>query len=223
MEKQRIGKPWYVPVPDAEWHALSPEQQDYTKTLYAGQKGGKPTSGGNGNGTSTTPAPAKVELRPNYDLLGIRNWTEDVTSPTTGRVFLANRVRDCLVYQLDVKKDQWWISRATKGFVKAKIDKLNDDTPEDFVYERDPLFVAKKVRVEDEEIMLWTIQRQPKNETERQRIRNKFGVNPQTIPYLAKKDCRKCGGTGAYTISSYPGDPVYEPLTESVECGCSYE
>lgn len=222
----KIERPHFVRIPDAEWHALTSADQDYLRTLWQPARAGAHGKG-KATGSKNPPPPAPLNpgsvLKPNYDLLGVRNWTEDVVSTTTGKMFLANRVRDCLVYQLDVAKNQWWASRATKGFIKAKIDKLNDDTPEDFVYEKNPLFVAKKVRVENEELMLWVIQRQPKDVNERERIRNKFGINPQTVPYLAKKDCPKCNGKGSYTISSYPGDPVYEPLTESVECECSYE
>lgn len=233
-----LKKPHYVVMSESDWKSLTDDQQQATLNNYAlvKAKGGRetissqpprtPSPSGDGTAAKKAPEP-KVEATPEStpDLAGIRNWTEAVV--TASRVISAERIRNCIIYQLDVKKDPWYTMRLTKGFVKAKAEKLDDDTPEDFVWEKEPLLREKKIRTEENgsivEMMITKIERQPKNNAERIKIRERFGVNPQTIPFLAKKGCSKCSGTGVYSVSSYPGDPVYERLTESVECSCSYE
>jgi hypothetical protein len=231
-EAIRIKKPQYVRITEEDWNALTPDQQVQTDLLFKAQLQ-------NGRKATPSPAPAASVVKqtvaipiqaqpeivreetsdsdPLEGLLGIRRWVEPV-----GRIS-GDRLRNCIIYQLDEKKDPWYISRMTKGFVRAKAEKLDADTPDDYVWEKNPLFKMRKVRDGDSEYMVWGIERKPKNEAERKRIREKFGVTSQTIPYLAKPTCPKCKGTGEYSLSSYPGDPVYEVLSEAVECDCSYE
>jgi hypothetical protein len=154
----------------------------------------------------------------------LRNWNEAVTTKEGG-IIPGSRLRDCIIFLLDVRKDPWYTMRLTRGFVMRNAAKIDADVPEDanLYTAENPLLGMRRIRTEDYEVMISTIERQPSTEEERVIIREKFGVTSSTISYLAKKDCEKCKGAGLYEVSSYPNDPVYRRLTESVECGCSYE
>lgn len=174
------------------------------------------------------PTPAKkieeVSVTPTTKGSGIRSWVDPVVTKG-GQIIMGSRIRVCVLYQIEVRKDPWYTMNLTKGFILNKADKLDADTPEDadlFVGDN-PLLGLKKIRTEDYETVVSKLLRDPKDEEERQIIKNKFGVTPDTIPYLAKKDCVKCEGSGKYSTSSYPGDPLRERLTETIECSCSYE
>ena len=157
-------------------------------------------------------------------LYGLRNWTESVEVRGKG-VFAGSRIRECILYQCDVRRDPWYMMNLSKGFIMNKADKLDADTPDDaYLYLGDnPLFGLKKHREEDYETTINTILRMPETEEERQIIKMKLGVTPGTFKWLVKKDCPKCKGTGKYDVSSYPGDKLLERLEESIECECAYE
>ncbi len=225
----KFVKPQYVTAYTKEdWDKLTAEEQHATDENYkiamAGGKAAPKLAPRKSAATAEAPATTAVSEAQTPELSGIRNWQEDITL-ASGRTIKAERIRNCIIYQLDIRKDPWYSMRLTRGFVKAKAEKLDEDTPEDVVdyVGKNPLLGLRMVRSENGEWMISIILRRPKNEAERTRLRDKFGVNPQTIPYLAKKDCQKCKGTGEYEMSSYPGDPVYKVLTEAVECPCSYE
>lgn len=157
-------------------------------------------------------------------LYGLRNWTESVEIRGKG-VYAGSRIRECILYLLDVKKDPWYMMNLSKGFIMAKADKLDADTPDDAsLYLGDnPLFGIKKFRDDDYETVINEILRFPESEEERQIIKQKFGVTTAVYKWLVKKDCPKCKGTGKYDVSSYPGDKLLERLEESIECECAYE
>lgn len=236
MDSHKTLKPRWVNLSDADWDALTPEQQraadlNFQLQRIGGNKAATAVSAPSAVAVPDAPSPAAqperaevtvTSLRSPDELHGIRNWTEFVTTKE-GKTIPASRIRDCIVFQLDIRKDPWWSARMTRGFVKSQAEKLDADTPDDFVYEKNPLFGFKRVRSESGDYLISTIERMPQNEQERKRIRDKFGVTSETVAFLAKRSCQKCKGTGVYDVSSYPGDPVYSRLTETVECECSYE
>lgn len=140
-------------------------------------------------------------------------------------VYAGSRLRECILYLLDVKKDSWYMMNLSKGFIMAKADKLDADTPDDaYLYLGDnPLFGLKKFRDDDYETVINEVLRMPETEEERFIIKQKLGVTPGTFKWLVKKDCPKCKGTGKYDVSSYPGNALLERLEESIECTCAYE
>jgi hypothetical protein len=157
-------------------------------------------------------------------LYGLRNWTESVEIRGKG-VYAGSRIKECILYLIDVKKDPWYMMNLSKGFIMAKADKLDADTPDDaYLYlGNNPLFGLKKFRDDDYETVINEVLRYPESEEERHIIKQKLGVTPGTFKWLVKKDCPKCKGTGKYDVSSYPGNALLERLEESIECECAYE
>lgn len=157
-------------------------------------------------------------------LYGLRNWTESVEIKGRG-VIPGSRIRECILYQYEIRKDPWYMMNLSKGFIMMKADKLDADTPDDAgLYLGDnPLFGLKKFRDDDYETVINEVLRFPDSEEERQIIKQKLGVTPGTFKWLVKKDCPKCKGTGKVDVSSYPGNKLLERLEEAIECVCAYE
>src|SRR5271154_1058826 len=153
------------------------------------------------------------------ELTGILAWNIDESVEGIS----GKRIRDCIWYQLKVRKHPWYVHNLSRGFVLRNVKRLDDDTPPDFVYDPDPLFGFNVIHNEDGDVRVGTVLRAPKNEAERIKIREEYGVSWKTIKFLAKKDCPVCKGKGQYSASAYPGDPIYGRLTETIECNCSYE
>lgn len=165
--------------------------------------------------------PAEVDAKPNAspELKGVRNWTESVGG------IPADRIRDCIIYQLDVKKDQWWIKNATRAYVRRNVQKLVDETPEDYAWSADPLYGTYTLHLDGETYSGTRLRRDPRTPEERQQVREKDGgrMVDDTVKRLAKKDCQTCRGGGYIEVSSYPGDPIYHRLTETHVCRCVSE
>lgn len=211
-----LTKPIFVHLSDADWKALSDVQQRAAINNFAlfkatGAKGKPPTAPTPTTATAPAPEAAKDELT------GIRNWNESV------RGISGERLRNCVIYQLDVVKNQWYALRLTRKFVRDQAERLDGDTPEDYVFDPDPLFGTITFHGEEGDTKVEAVLRYPKTEKERIKIRDKYGVNYKTIKFLVKKNCPRCKGKGTYSVSAYPGDPVYGRLTETIECSCSYE
>jgi|SRR5208282_1260425 len=206
------SRPQYVKLTDAHWDALTPAQQDACEANFKAGLGGKGVPA-----AASAPAPAEDNNEPGPELVGIRNWNEPIGGIS------AERLRNCIIYLLDVKKDAWYTQRLTRGFVRSQAERIDADVPEDYVWEVDPLVGQKTVHLDEGDRTIPIIRRKPRDKAERKKIKSKFGVNVSSIPYLAKADCPQCHGTGYYYVSSYPDDPVYSKLQEAVECRCSYE
>jgi hypothetical protein len=219
------------PLTKDEWAAMSEEEQ---RQKY------EEKTGRSAQPVSISPAPLIVVSTPtakptvktaqapkaptNKPAVGrLRNWNESVKTKD-GRIISGERLCACIQYLLDVRRDPWYSMHLTKGFVLKQADKLDADTPEDVHYYlgNKPLFGLKRIQEETYEVLISTILRHPENEEERLHIREKFGVTIATRPYLTKKDCPKCKGKGVFEVSSYPDDPLYERLGESVDCDCSF-
>lgn len=153
---------------------------------------------------------------------GIRNWTESVQGVS------AERIRNCILYLLDVKKDPWYISNCNnKAFVRRMVLKMDEQVPEDYHYDPNAVLGTKRQHIDGENhpVVITIVQKDAKDITEKDRkeLREKYGVCDQTIRYLAKQDCKKCNGTGFVEISDYPDDPLYAKLASWDSCYCVWE
>ena len=222
MTRSKTPCPFYAPV---EIQAAWENWNEATRTIWRNQ---------NPPGTKTfvkpkdAPIPeagtyAKTESGKIVTVLeekGVTDWDRDME--LNGKIIPAKRIRYAVLELIG--KSKWYAENMSNGFVERMLAKiLADSTPGWEPLEADPLFGVTKYKNEDEELELVTVRRQPRNEEERVKIREKFGVSWKTIKFLAKKDCPKCKGKGQYSASAYPGDPIYGRLTETVECSCSYE
>jgi hypothetical protein len=162
----------------------------------------------------------QIKKKTPQNFYGIRNWTTDI-SPYT-----ATRIRNVILYLLEVKKDPWYLAHCNnRAFVERNIDKMNAQVPEEFVWDPDGVIQSRRIHVpgESQPVVLTVIDHMPETEEERVELRDRFGVCDQTIKYLAKQDCKDCHGTGFINVSDYPGDPLYEKLASSDACHCLWE
>lgn len=170
--------------------------------------------------TAQKPAEGPSAEKPQSKLTGLRNWNVDESVDGIS----GSRIRDCIIYQLDFRKADFYTKNLTRGFVLRNAKRLHEDTPEDYVYDPDPLVGEVTKHLDGGETFKQTlILRAPRDDAERRRIRDRYGVNSYTIRFLAKPGCPVCRGTGYQYVSAYPGDPVYSKLTEAVECACIHE
>lgn len=157
-------------------------------------------------------------------LIGIRDWKESIE----GSGVTPERLRDCIIFHLDVSKDKWWVPRINtgRGFLrggKGKIARMLDDSvPKEYTYEADSVVGWKSKPIEDSEdrTVVKFVRRQPNNDDERELIRAHFGVTKYSRRYLAKKDCKKCSGTGKFKAAAYADNPK---LLVTVVCSCIEE
>jgi hypothetical protein len=146
----------------------------------------------------------------------IRQWNEDIDGVS------AERLRNCIVYQLDVRKREYWIKNMVPAVIRMKAHELDDETPPGWAPpEANPLIVEKTLP--DGETKITVITRELATDAERKIVRDRYGVTSYTIPKLAKKDCAKCKGTGYYNLPTYPDHPVYKKYEDTVTCECVSE
>jgi hypothetical protein len=222
MIRTKTQCPWYAPVEiQAAWDSWTEATRTMwrnqnppgTKTFSTPKDASVPEAGTYGKTATGKIAPVLVEKH-------VTEWDRDME--LDGKIIPAKRIRYAVLELIG--KSKWYAENMSNGLVERMLAKIiADSTPGWEPLEADPLFGVTKYKNEDEELELATIRRAPKNEEERIKIRDKFGVNYKTIKFLVKKDCSKCKGRGTYSVSAYPGDPVYGRLTETVECSCSYE
>lgn len=148
-------------------------------------------------------------------LKGLRNWKESVDG------IPAARIRDCIVFLLDVKRDPWYISNCNnRAFVERNAAKMNACVPEDYHWEPNPLVGWRTKYIDDQAVLQTFIARDPKTEEERRKIWNQFDIGDSTIPYIADPTCEACHGKGYVYVSSYPDDPLRVKIEESYYCPC---
>lgn len=155
-------------------------------------------------------------------LTGIRNWTEPVNG------IPASRVRDCIIFLLDVKKDAWYRANCNnRAFVFRFAQQMHEQTPEDYRYDPNAVLGVKRQHIDGEQqpVLLIVVQKPIEEITEKDRkeLRDKYGVCDATVHFLAKRDCSDCHGKGFVDVSDYPGDPIYEKLASSEPCHCLWE
>ena len=195
-------------------HKYAPPRKGSEKTKADGTEAPQPEP------TAKKPADGPSAKKPQSKLTGIRNWNVDESVDGIS----GSRIRDCIIYQLDVRKADFYTRNLTRGFVLRNAKRLHEDTPDDWVYDPDPLVGEVTKHLDGGETFKQTlILRAPRDDAERRKIRDKFGVTSYTSRFLAKPGCPVCRGTGYHYVSSYPGDPVYSRLAETLECRCSHE
>src|SRR5271154_122023 len=129
-----------------------------------------------------TPAPKAAEAKKGpRKPAGIRDWNESVGGVS------AKRMKNCIVYHLDVAKGGWWATKINtkgRGFLRNEkmARQMDADTPEDFdfgfVYDPDSLIKMRTIHVdgESEPRIRMRVARMPRSEDERTQIRDRFGV-----------------------------------------------
>jgi hypothetical protein len=199
-------------IPDSQWDVMT---EDERQRLVLGVQGAAMIASANGTAVAEQPALDLPEAKPLED---IRDWNEEVDGIS------GERLRNCIIYQLDVRKKDWWVKNMSIAHVRRNAKALDEETPPGWAPKSaDTLIVERTQRIDGEDVTIYEINRDPKNDEERQRIRKRFGVNSVTIKRLTKKDCKKCNGTGYYAQSSYPGQGCLEKLSDTVTCECVFE
>lgn len=149
---------------------------------------------------------------------GLCEWSEPISG-------CSNPVRlgDCIYYQRHIKKNDYFIKKLSRGYVLEQWKRVVSDTPEDYVYDLDPLWGKK--RSHDTETGGTTeqtvLRRKPKNQNEREEIRVKMPHMPKiAVEALFKSPCPYGCDKGYVEVSNYPDDPVLKRLTSSEPCRC---
>jgi hypothetical protein len=210
----RLLKPFKLRyISDDEWNNYSDDQREKLIQGIQTAPTRKATDG------AAAPQPALGVMNPNASttvLSDLRNWADDVDG------IPAERIRNCVIFQLDVKKDKFYQMNLTEGYIRRKARKLHEDTPPNWQPpEKNPLITEKKI---DAETTITIITRENLTEEERILVRNRCGVTSYTIPFLAKKSCPRCHGRGQYNIAMFPGHPLYGRAEATVSpCECVLE
>jgi hypothetical protein len=140
--------------------------------------------------------------------------------------FKGSRIQQCIIYQILLAKNSYWtrIINGGRGYLSQPevIAKLVGDTPEDFVWDEEGVIGWQRRHPDGEThaVVSKFVRRKPKNEEERELVRNTFGVTPHTRKLLAREDCPVCHGSGSYKVRPYEDNPH---LTAHVECKCPWE
>lgn len=200
----RIAKPYDPTAPKAESVLSTPEVEETEPEVTPTAK----------------PAPKPIAKKKGTTLPpGVLRWGDQSVNGITGA-----RIQDCIIYQITLAKNPYWtrVINGGRRYLEQPevIAKLVGDTPEDFVWDEDGVIGWK--RQPDGEYMRVTkfVRRKPKNEEERELVRNTFGVTPHTRKLLAKDDCKLCHGKGSYKVRPYDDNPH---LTAHEECKCPWE
>ena len=149
---------------------------------------------------------------------GLCDWSEPISG-------CSNPVRlgDCIYYQRHVKKNDYFIKKLSRGYVLEQWKRVVSDTPEDYVYDPDPLWGTKLTHDVDtgESAQQTILCRKPKTQREREEIRAKMPHLPKAaVEALFKHGCQYGCKEGYVEVSDYPNDPILGRLTHSERCGC---
>jgi hypothetical protein len=197
-------------IPDDVWENL--EEAERRRLVNGATPTPKITTDASGKTTFVVP-PLDSKLTP---LTDIRQWHEEVNGIS------GERLRNCIIYQLDVRKRDFWIKNMVPAMIRRLAKELDDETPPGWTPpEANPLIAEKKLP--DGETKITIITRELATDAERKTVRDRFGITSYTIPKLAKKDCVKCKGTGYYNLPTYPDHPVFKKYEDTVTCECVSE
>jgi hypothetical protein len=133
----------------------------------------------------------------------LRDWSE----PIPGCPVDPKRIGECIRYQLDVKKNKYFIDRLSSGYVRKNWKQIVDDTPEDWFYDTDPMIVSyKAVGVGDEEdVMGRKVVRKPKNDKERRILQGEnHELVTHNVKWLYKEPCPYSCDKGFIFVSDNP-------------------
>ncbi len=146
---------------------------------------------------------------------GLCDWSDPIPGCSNPA-----HVGDCIYYQRHVKKNDYFIKRLTKGYVLNEWLRLENDTPEDWVYDPDPLFETVEKYfdgMDNPPNKITRPLRKPRTEEERTKFR-RVVKNPDMLKdYLTDPNCPVCYGKG---LVSYFYDPANPRLEASHPCSC---
>jgi hypothetical protein len=236
------GKPhWYIGTRD-DWNALSTAQREAAKNIYsrtqqkvatgAGQAPAQPAP----QASSSAPAgtlQALVEAASEQpkELLDLRDWDYDFDG------IPAERIRNCIMYHLDHKKDKWVRDNMTEHLMKrmhSKLGitwarKLHQDTPPGWVPpERNPLIKIVAMKIDDDAIEVTMPGRRAKNRAEWQKLQkllldSRGLVNSNIVPFVVDPKCQLCHGTGFEAVLAHPDNPRLRWQKRSRDCSCIFK
>lgn len=216
----RIGKPYdptapkSEPVPELDAAADVEQEVEEAEVVEAEPETPAPT-----------PVAAKVKqvAKKKKDDLppGVLRWGSQSVGGNDG-----TRIQHCIIYQIVYAKNSYWtrVINGGRRYLEQPevIARLVGDTPEDFVWDEEGVIGWQRRHPEGEQhaVVSKFVRRKPKNEAERELVRNTFGVTPHTRKLLAKDDCKLCHGKGSYKVRPYEDNPH---LTAHEECKCPWE
>jgi hypothetical protein len=174
------------------------------------------------SGEKATPKPVQGSLpsatptaTPKAVSTDLRDWSETIP----GCNLTPQRIADCIRYQLDVKKNDYFIKRMSKGYVLQEWQRLDRDTPEDYFYDPDPMIVGVVVPGvgDEEDIVRKDIVRRPKNAKERKMLQGEnFEKVTHNVKWLFKDPCPYGCNHGWHSVPN-PDIPRM-PLKEYCRC-----
>jgi hypothetical protein len=217
---QTQSKPaWYTGTRE-DWNTMSVGEREAAKSIYTRSKskiGPNPVAVSNSSVPKTIINNSPSATKP---MLDIRDWDEDVDGIN------GERLRNCIIFQLDFKKDDWYKYRLTPAYVRAKAKKLDDDTPPGWTPpDPDPLIAIRACNFDGELLEIREITRRPKNLEERERLismlMDRHGrANPNIVKWLVDPQCAKCRGLGSYLVKIYPNDKKLRWQETWCNCEC---
>jgi hypothetical protein len=145
---------------------------------------------------------------------GLCDWSEPITGcahPTS--------VGDAVYYQRHIKRNDWFIPKLTAGYVRKEWKRILADTPEDYVYDADPMIKEKRIHLEGESIVQKHVMRRPKTTAERALLQK----NPENNrEWLYDPACPYGCKNGLIFVSDNPDAelPIQRQIGHSEYCEC---
>ena len=182
------------------------------------------------NTSNPTPSVKKSLTLPqekSNEIQDLRDWNEDVDG------IPAERIRNCIIYQLDYRKNKYYKDVLTVGFIKRSLGKtgvtgarrLHEDTPPGWVVpDSDPLEKTTTVIVDGKEVEKKEYRR-PKNAQEKEQLlklafTSRGKIIPYFIPKLVIAKCVECNGTGYKEYFPYLNSKKYAHIRKTILCPC---
>lgn len=160
------------------------------------------------------------------ELDDIRKWNEPVDGIS------AERIRNCIIFQLDYKKSKFYREALTEGFIRRTLKsgitgarKLHEDTPPGWTPPAtNPLFKIYTVIEDGREIEKKKFRRYETPEEKQELLKYAFTSRGILIDYfisrLVDKDCPECHETGYKEVQAYPDSKKYAHIKKKVLCDC---
>jgi hypothetical protein len=172
-----------------------------------------------------------VVVPESMELDNIRNWREEVDGIS------AERLRNCIIYQLDYAKNSFYRTALTVGYLKrvrrdigvTGARRLHEDTPPGWMPpEKDPLIKTVTMKIDDEAVEITSPSRRAKNSAEWQRLQkllldSKGLVNSNIVPFVVDSKCQLCHGTGFEAVLAHPDNPRLRWQKRSRDCSCLFK
>ncbi|MGB8495445.1 MAG: hypothetical protein WCE53_13680 [Candidatus Acidiferrum sp.] len=129
---------------------------------------------------------------------GLCDWSE----PIPGCSMPPTRIGDCVYYQRLIKRNDYFATRLSRGYLLSQWQRVVADTPEDYSYDPDPLLKEHVTHLDGGDTYVGKeVTRRPKNAKERALLQKNITANRKWLydPVCPKK-CRE----GLVFVSDYP-------------------